>query len=793
MIPMKPLELTTSTSLQTGLTEDQVKQAPKNSIETNPQKTIGQLAFEEFFSFFNIVNYILAAIVIYTGSYRNLLFMIIVLSNTVIGLYQKIHSRRILNKLALLHAQKYQVLRDGTWVDVDSDEIAQGDIVRLSAGAQVPCDGVIRQGECQVNESPLTGESDALDRIEGGSLYGGCFIVSGTCLMQAVEVGSAQYMATILKEAKREKEYPSQLRDVLNSIIKFCTIILFPAGILLFIKLYFFSHIQLNTALLNTTASMVGMIPEGLIILTSTALAAAAVKMARKAVLIHELYCIENLARVDTLCLDKTGTITSGKMKVVHYIPLAKQSEADMKQDLANLFGSLDDDNMTAQAIRQSLYPLRPTQKADVRFPFSSTWKSSGAEFGDKTLILGAYSFVFEKTDPEVLTQINQYAAKGLRVLTLAQAGRIEKLGRGEYKLLGLILIEDEIRPDAGEILDYFKSQQVDLKIISGDMVTTVEAIANKAGVAGKAVDMSKVEEDQIPEVVKRYSIFGRVSPTQKMLMVKALQNQGHTVGMTGDGVNDVMALKQADCSIAMGSGAQAAMAVASLVLLQDQFAVLPQIVAEGRCVINNIQRTASLFLVKTIFSFLLTVLTVVWMQAYPFVPIQLTFVSAIGTGIPAFILTFENDISRPGRSFLVSVLSRAIPGALAISTGISILYCIVQYGPLDASIEQYQTMCTLLAVLNAIGVLYMICRPLSFLRLIVLILSVAMAAGGLLFCSNIFFLYRLNLTYDLVVLGVGALQGALLWRLWSVHWSRWLKKLPLVRKTMEATAHEPA
>ena len=790
MTGMKPLELLTPTSLKTGLTSDQVKQAPRNHIDSNPQKTIGQMAFEEFFSFFNIVNYILAAIVLYTGSYRNLLFMIIVLSNTVIGLYQKIHSRRILNKLALLHAHKYQVLRNGRWEAVESDDICQGDIIRLSAGVQIPCDGVIRQGECQVNESPLTGESDALDRMEGGSLYGGCFIVSGTCLMQAVEVGSAQYMATIIKEARREKQYPSQLRDVLNSIIKFCTIILFPAGILLFCKLFFYSGVELNTALLNTTASMVGMIPEGLIILTSTALATAAVKMARKAVLIHELYCIENLARVDTLCLDKTGTITSGKMNVVKYIPLDGQSEEQMKQDLANVFGSLEDDNMTAQAIRRSLYPLLPTEKSTVRFPFSSTWKSSGAVLGDTTLIVGAYSFIFEKTDPKVLAQIEQYAAQGLRVLVLAKTGPIEKLARGNYTLCGLILIEDELRPDAKEILDYFKTQDVDLKIISGDMVTTVAAIAHKAGVDGNAVDMSKVADDQIGEVVAHNSIFGRVSPTQKMLMVKALQKQGRTVGMTGDGVNDVMALKQADCSIAMGSGAQAAMAVASLVLLQDQFAVLPQIVAEGRCVINNIQRTASLFLVKTIFSFLLTVLTVIWMQAYPFVPIQLTFVSAIGTGIPAFILTFENDISRPKSNFLVSVLSRAIPGALAISCGISILYCIVQYGPMNVNLEQYQTMCTLLAVINAIGVLYMICRPLSFLRLLVLILSIAMAVGGMLFFPTMFFLYQLSWQADLLVFAIGAGQVYLLYQLWQVHWSKYLNRLPLVAKA-NAAAHQ--
>lgn len=771
---MEPIHLQHETDLATGLSPAQAAVATKNLIDSNPQKSIGRLITEEFFSFFNIVNYILAFLVILTGSYRNLLFMIVVLSNTIIGLYQKIHSRRILNQLALVHAQKYQVLRGGKYEDLASDEIVEGDLVKLSAGAQIPCDGVIRTGACQVNESPLTGESDALERDSGQTIYGGCFVVSGHCVMQAALVGNAQYMASIVKEAKREKQFPSQLRDTLNRLIQFCSIIIFPAGLLLFLKLYVFTHsVTLNAALLNVTAAMVGMIPEGLIILTSTALATAAVKMARQAVLIHELYCIESLARVDTLCLDKTGTITSGAMNVYDFVPVEGVSKEEMKVDLANILNALQDDNLTSQAIRKAIEGTNPTQRAIKTFPFSSEWKSSGALFKEEAILMGAYRFLFEDLDPSVLAKIDQWAKQGLRVLVLAKSKPIEKLQKGNYTLCGFLLIEDEIRPNAAKILEYFHQQEVALKVISGDMTATVQAIASKAGVSGQAIDMSTVSQDQIPEVVKKYSIFGRVTPMQKKLMVEALQNQGHTVAMTGDGVNDVMALKQADCSIAMGSGAQAAMAVASMVLLEDQFSALPQILLEGRRVINNIQRTASLFLVKTLFSFFVTVLTVVWMKVYPFVPIQLTLVSSAGIGIPSFFLTFENDTKRPKGNFLISVLSRAIPGALAITFGIVIAYIVLIHGPFELTLDQYQTICTWLAAINALGILALICFPPSRLRLGVIILSIGMMLGALLLLPSVFYLDKLSWPLFAILALIAILEESVLWILWHLQWSK--------------------
>lgn len=781
---MKPVECKEWTNLATGLTAEQASQAARNIIETNPQKPIKQLVFEEVFSFFNIINYILAAFVLYTGSYRNLMFLGIVLCNTVVSLYQKIHSRHILNKLALLHAQKYEVLRDGRFETVAMDKIVEGDLIRLGSGSQIPCDGIVRKGECQVNESLLTGEADALERNAGGSLYGGCFVVSGNCLMQAVLVGDAQYMASIIKEAKRDTLHPSKLRDSLDSLIKFCSIIIFPAGAALFLKLILYSKIPLNDAILNTTASMIGMIPEGLIILTSTALATAAVKMARKKVLVHELYCIENLARVDTLCLDKTGTITSGKMNVKGLVPASKDyTEEDLKQMISDLMHSLEDDNLTAEALHQYTEDLPATKKADKTFPFSSAKKCSAAVFGDETYYLGAYTFLFEHVDSHVMREIDQYAEKGLRVLVLAKGPQADSLEKGNYELCGLILIEDELRPNVENILGYFKKQDVTLKVISGDNPTTVASIARRAGLEGKSIDMSTVSDDQIRDVVREYSIFGRVTPDQKREMVTALQKLGHCVGMTGDGVNDVMALKQADCSIAMGTGAQAAMSVASMVLLQDQFSAMPDIVSHGRCVVNNIQRTASLFLVKTVFSFLLTVLTVVWMREYPFVPIQLTLISSICIGMPAFFLTFEYDISRIRGNFLVSVLSRAIPGAVAVSSMICVLYILVNIGFLGLSPEVYKTMCTLLTMLNGMLVLYMICYPMSILRLVVMLFCLGCGVVAVMFLRPVFMLQPLPWYAFLCLLALGAGDAFMMFWLAALPWRRILSRFIRLKK----------
>ena len=750
---MEKLTIQTPVSPQTGLDTAQVHQAPKNVVSTRHGQTVGEIIRNNIFTFFNLVNVILAGLVIATGSYKNMLFMGVVVLNILIGIVQQIRSKRVLDQLAFLHQDHASVVRNGKTLSIPLDEIVLNDILILESGNEIPCDGVVVQGSVLVNESPLTGESDAVDKQEGDSLYSGCFVTAGRCRMQVVLVGEETYTQKIMKEAGRVRKYPSQLRDSLNKIIQFSSVILFPLGALLFAKSFFVMHLPWQEAVLSAVAAMVGMIPEGLIILTSIALALASMKLARQNVLVQELYCIETLARVDMLCLDKTGTITKGTMKDSDVVwgkddtpvssPSAEQESA-LRQEIANVYHTLEDDNPTAQALRAFVKDLSISEKAQKVFSFSSVNKCAGAVFADHTILIGAYSFVFEKEDPAVLSVISDYAKKGLRVLCVARGPLMENLQKGDYTLLGLVVIQDVIRPDAPEILSYFKKQDVQIRIISGDNPQTVAAIAKRVGVEGKWIDMAAVTPEQIFDAVKNCTIFGRVTPEQKKLMVLALKKQGHTVAMTGDGVNDVMAgandvlaLKEADCSIAMGTGTQAARSVSSLVLLEDQFSALPSILNQGRQVINNIQRTASLFLVKTLFSFGLSLLTLFILQAYPFEPIQLTLISGLGTGIPSFVLTLERNQDRITGHFLPNVLGRALPGALSMILIVIVLRLCAIVFPMNH--DTFSALCTIMAGINALWILYGVCQPLSVMRCWLLVFMAAFFAGALVFFPHVF------------------------------------------------------
>lgn len=769
------------TSLETGLLSSQLEGRPVNILPKDG-KSVKTIVFEHVFSYFNLVNFILAALVIYTGSFRNLLFMIVVISNTAIGLYQELRSRKVLQNLALVNQQHYTVLRNSRKIQLNMDQIVLGDIIYLKAGNQIPCDGIIRSGDCQVNESLITGESRLLDKTEEDMLSAGCYLSSGSCIIQATKVGSQTLMASILKDAKRSEAYPSQLRDSLDTILRFSSWILFPVGILLFLSLYFRFGNSLNEAILSVVAAMVGMIPEGLIILTSIALAASSIKLAREKVLIQELYCIENLARVDVLCLDKTGTITSGNMEVENVIELNGTPPMEFMQSLTNLYAALGEDNATASAICRFTQFNHVTKKPDKLFPFQSDAKCSGAVFEDETLIAGAATFVLENPSPALLRQIDGYAKKGLRVLVLARGPVMETLKKGDYEVLGLILLDDEIRPDAKQTIDYFKQQDVEVKVISGDMLATVQTIARKAGIDGKGIDMSLVSKDEIPQVMEEYSVFARVTPMQKKEMIAALQANGHTAAMIGDGVNDVMALKQADCSIAMESGSQAARSVAALVLLENQFDALPSIVLEGRRVINNIQTTASLFLVKTIYSMMLSLLTTLWIGSYPFMPIQLTLVSSLGIGIPAFILTFEPNYKRIQGNFLVNVLSRAIPGAMAFICGVIIADTLVTVGILDVSDDIFHSMCTLLAVLNAMVVLVHVCQPLNVWRKALVTFCAVGFAFCFIFLGKVFYLVIPDILDLIIVLAIAFIQYWIFILMSRLDWKSFLDRFSFLK-----------
>lgn len=700
----------------------------KNTVEPIISKSYREIIQQHVFTLFNGINVILAIFVFFTGSYRNMLFMITVILNMLIGLFQEIRSKHMLDKLSLLNQAKIHILKDNQEVEVYIQDVEEKDILVLHAGDEICCDGHILSGNIECNESMLTGESDAIYKKENDTLLSGSFVVSGKCYMMADKVGQDTYSYSILKHAKRFKRYPSQLRDSIDTIIKWCTYILIPLGCALFIK----QLIKTNytTATLNTVAAVVGMIPEGLVFLTSVALAISSFKLAKQDVLVQELYCIETLARTDTLCLDKTGTLTQGKLSVCHVEALEKVDGI-----IGDMMQALPDDNATAVALR-TYFNKQNHNKVISFVPFSSQRKYSSVTFEDGEYKLGAYSYIAKNKSIRVENQIEEYTKQAMRVVVLMKNDFV----------LAYICLRDELRPDAKDTLNFFKKQGVDIKLISGDDPKTVQALAKKAGFESESIDMSCVQD--VESVVDSYSIFGRVTPEQKKELVLALKKRNKTVAMTGDGVNDVMALKEADCSIAMGSGSQACKSVASLVLLENQMNALPVILYQGRCVINNIQRTASLFLVKTLFSIGLSLLTLVCLKNYPFKPIQLTLISALATGIPSFILTLEPNGSIVKGDFLKNVFSKAIPGAVCVIFSVIGVSIVGHFVPVSSS--QYSTMCTILAGVNALVVLIRVCVPMTTLRKILVIVMCSIFLCAMVLFKHFF--YIVNLTWYQVV-----------------------------------------
>ena len=700
----------------------------KNTVEPIISKSYREIIQQHVFTLFNGINVILAIFVFFTGSYRNMLFMITVILNMLIGLFQEIRSKHMLDKLSLLNQSKIHILKDNQEVEVYIQDVEEKDILVLHAGDEICCDGHILSGNIECNESMLTGESDAIYKKENDTLLSGSFVVSGKCYMMADKVGQDTYSYSILKHAKRFKRYPSQLRDSIDTIIKWCTYILIPLGCTLFIK----QLIKTNytTATLNTVAAVVGMIPEGLVFLTSVALAISSFKLAKQDVLVQELYCIETLARTDTLCLDKTGTLTQGKLSVCHVEALEKVDGI-----IGDMMQALPDDNATAVALR-TYFNKQNHNKVISFVPFSSQRKYSSVTFEDGEYKLGAYSYIAKNKSIRVEKQIEEYTKQAMRVVVLMKNDFV----------LAYICLRDELRPDAKDTLNFFKKQGVDIKLISGDDPKTVQALAKKAGFESESIDMSCVQD--VESVVDSYSIFGRVTPEQKKELVLALKKRNKTVAMTGDGVNAVMALKEADCSIAMGSGSQACKSVASLVLLENQMNALPVILYQGRCVINNIQRTASLFLVKTLFSIGLSLLTLVCLKNYPFKPIQLTLISALATGIPSFILTLEPNGSIVKGDFLKNVFSKAIPGAVCVILSVIGVSIVGHFVPVSSS--QYSTMCTILAGVNALVVLIRVCVPMTILRKILVIVMCSIFLCAMVLFKHFF--YIVNLTWYQVV-----------------------------------------
>ena len=740
-------------NLETGLTAAQVQtriaQGLVNADDGIKTKTEKQIILENTFTFFNILNFVLALFVLLVGSFKNLLFLGVIFSNTIIGSFQGIRAKRTIDKISLISAPKVTVLRDGALQTIAVSEIVLDDVMHLSNGQQICADAIVCDGEVEVNESLITGESDPVVKRAGDELLSGSFIVSGSCYAQVEHIGSENYANRIANDAKYIKKAHSEILHSLDFIVKTLGFTLIPIGLLLFSKQFFILHDTLKDAVVSTVAAMLGMIPEGLILLTSVVFAVSVLRLSKYKTLVQDLYCTESLARVDVLCLDKTGTITEGTMQVDELIPLEGFTEQDMTEALTALINVLSDDNPTSYAVK-ARFTGETSWTATETVAFSSARKWSGASFAAHgTYVMGAGEFILRDRFDTLREQTEAYAARGERVLLLARTDSAFLEGKAlpdDLQPVGLIAISDKIRAEAPETLRYFAEQGVTLKVISGDNAVTVSNIAQKAGLAGAEnyCDASTLEtEADAAAAIEQYTVFGRVTPQQKLQFVKALKENGHTVAMTGDGVNDVLALKEADCSIAMASGSDAARTVSNLVLLDSNFASMPQVVKEGRRSINNLQRSASLFLQKTIYSTVLSVLFIFLSASYPFEPIQLTFISTLTIGIPSFILALEPNRDRVRGSFLTNVLKKSFPSALTMVLGVLFL-CLFQQ-PLGLSSEQVSTLSVIVAFTVGFMLMFKLCVPFNALRGVLFGAMLAAFFLGYIFFMDIFSMVPLS------------------------------------------------
>ena len=751
----------------TGLTDEEVRQRVEegltNRADISTDKTTKEIVISNVFTYFNLIFLVITILLIMVGSFRNLTFLPIIIGNTVIGIVQEIRAKKTLEKMSLLNAPRADVIRNGSVKQISTEELVKDDVILLTAGKQICADAVVISGNIQVNESLLTGEADEVEKTEGSTLMSGSFVVSGECYARLEKVGNESYISKLSLEAKSmgDKEQSEMIRSI-NLIVKWVGIVIIPIGLILFWQSHFVNGESITKSVTSTVAAIIGMIPEGLYLLTTVALALSTMKLARKKVLLHDMKSIETLARVDVLCVDKTGTITEPDMKLKE-IFLCKNSGADgtqtaltldeLKSLILDYANASVDNNATmlalkayaAEALTNNISALHRT--AVSQQAFSSSLKYGSVTFSDGTYLLGAPEFIMHDDFARIEEEIIPYADKGDRVLLFARYNgeNVENGINGSVTPLGFVALANPIRANAVKTFEYFKSQGVAIKVISGDNPRTVSRIAIQAGIesAESFVDAATLDtEDKIADAVNKYTVFGRVTPKQKKQLVKALQAKGHTVAMTGDGVNDILAMKDADCSVAMASGSEAAAQAAQVVLLDSDFAHMPDVVYEGRRVVNNIQRSASLFLVKNIFSLLLSLFSVILMVTYPLEPAQVSLISMFTIGVPGFLLALEQNKDRIKGHFITNVMLKALPGGLTdvIAVG-ALVVCGEVFCISDASIGTIATL-----VLSVVGfmILFKISEPLNGMKYAVIIGNIA----GLVFSG--FFLKKLFALTDL-------------------------------------------
>ncbi|WP_291580181.1 HAD-IC family P-type ATPase [Clostridium sp. UBA6640] len=751
-----------SNDVNYGLTDkevkDRVKKGKVNIIPKTPSRTIWQIIRANLFTSFNALNAVLAIIVIAAGSPKNALFAGVIISNTMIGVIQEVRAKAIIEKLSLLNMTNVKVMRDGVEKEISMEDLVIDDIMVLNPGAKIAADAEILYGsEIEVDESLLTGESDPVLKKYSSKILSGSFVVAGNGYAKVTSVGADTYSAKLAEEAKRYKLINSELQIAVNKIFKVIIWIVIPIGILLVATQLFFADRSWQDAVIGASSGIIGMVPEGFVLLTSATFIVAVIRLSKWDTLVQELPATEVLARVDVLCLDKTGTITEGRLKVADIMPLENSNINDIEEILAGIVHGSPSINPTQQAILEK-YKDKPELKIKNKIPFSSEKKWSGVEFEEKgAWVLGAPEMILNDEYEEIKSMVEGEAIKGRRVLLLAKTSEDEFKNQtlNDVEKTALILIEDIIREEATKSFQYFEEEGVELKIISGDNPVTVSAVAKKAGIksADKYVDARTLPEDseQLAEIIENNTIFGRVTPHQKKEIVKSLQLKGHIVAMTGDGVNDVLALKEADCGIAMANGSDATKAVAQLVLLNSDFSALPKVVVEGRRLINNLEKVSELFLSKTVCSIILSFIFGLILLPFPFMPIQFSLIGSVAIGIPSFFLALAPNKERVNRGFLKRVLQVAIPNGIVTGLSTLVIFLLGYFNNL--TIEQCRTLSILVLGGISLVVLLKVAKPLNaFKALLVMVMAILFSAAFVIpQARELFMFYNTDKIYTFI------------------------------------------
>ena len=749
-------------SADQGLTHEQVQIRTEsgwaNTPVDPPSKSVKEIVTSNVFTYFNLIFAVIAVLLIFVGAFRDLTFLPVIIGNTLVGIIQEIRSKKVLDNLNMLHAPKIHVIRDSKQLTIPAEEAVIDDVAVFAAGNQICADAVILDGEVQVNESLLTGEADEITKTAGDHLMSGSFIVSGSCRSLLEQVGADSYISQLTLEAKATKDgEQSEMIRSLNQLVKIAGFMIIPIAFVLFAQQYLVGESNIKESVQSMVAAVIGMIPEGLYLLASVALVVSVLRLASKKVLVHDMKCIETLARVNVLCVDKTGTITENTMKVTAVTPLDPydcEAMEPLKDIIGDFAAAMTNDNITMQAIKE-FFTCKAGKKVSAVTSFSSAYKYSSVVLDDVTYILGAPEFVL-KDDYEIYRkEIESYSRKGCRVLVFGKyCGAADGSELTEPVIpYGLVILENPIRKEAWETFQYFSDQGVDIKVISGDNPITVAYVASQAGIAHAEsyIDATELKtEEDIQKAALKYTVFGRVTPDQKRQLVRAIKNAGKIVAMTGDGVNDVLALKDADCSVAMASGSDAAAQASQLVLLESNFSCMPSVVLEGRRVVNNIERSASLFLVKNIFSFLLAIFSMAFMLSYPLQPSQISLIGMLTIGTPAFLLAMEPNKKMISGHFITNVLLKALPAGL---TDVLIVGFLTVFGnQFELSTEEVSTTATLLLAIVGLMVLFKISSPMNKFRWFIWIGMIA----GLIFCciflNDLFALSKISFRSGMVL-----------------------------------------